>query len=408
MLKKAFPDGLGTSRKVAVVNVVLVATAFIWYFYAFNFLMDVSEKAGFSNFDMMIIWGINFLGIAMSAILGASFIDKFKRRIVFLRYWMLAGVVVSLAPIAAEATTFWVFVMVSATLGIYFGLGMPICMGYYAANTEVGNRSRLSGITFLLIGLGFFLLSSIGISDITLNSLILSMLRVVGLAIVVLLKPDEKPISENTKVSYSSVVSNRSFLLYFIPWCMFLLVNYMAIPINSQSFPENLIRDSTIVESILAGIFAVIGGFFADFTGRKRLAVAGFTLLGLGYACLGLFPENMLSWWFYTAVDGIAWGVFYTIFLIIIWGDLAIEQSGEKYYTIGSLPFLLSNFMRLSVGDYVATIPNYALFSFASLFLFLAVLPLIYAPETLPEKKIRERELKKYIEKARKAKEKYA
>jgi len=31
----------------------------------------------------------------------------------------------------------------------------------------------------------------------------------------------------------------------------------------------------------------------------------------------------------------------------------------------------------------------------------------MFAPETLPEKKIRERELKKYIEKAKKVKEKY-
>jgi hypothetical protein len=33
---------------------------------------------------------------------------------------------------------------------------------------------------------------------------------------------------------------------------------------------------------------------------------------------------------------------------------------------------------------------------------------LLYAPETLPEKKIRERELKQYIENAKKVKEKYA
>jgi len=37
----------------------------------------------------------------------------------------------------------------------------------------------------------------------------------------------------------------------------------------------------------------------------------------------------------------------------------------------------------------------------------LAVIPLMYAPETLPEKKIRERELKGYIDKAKKVKEKY-
>jgi hypothetical protein len=38
----------------------------------------------------------------------------------------------------------------------------------------------------------------------------------------------------------------------------------------------------------------------------------------------------------------------------------------------------------------------------------LAVLPLMYAPETLPEKNIRDRELKIYVEKAQQIKEKYS
>jgi F0F1-type ATP synthase membrane subunit b/b' len=47
-------------------------------------------------------------------------------------------------------------------------------------------------------------------------------------------------------------------------------------------------------------------------------------------------------------------------------------------------------------------------FSLASFFLFLAVVPLMYAPETLSEKKIRDKELRDYLEKAKKTKEKYA
>lgn len=45
-----------------------------------------------------------------------------------------------------------------------------------------------------------------------------------------------------------------------------------------------------------------------------------------------------------------------------------------------------------------------AIFSFTSLFLFLAVLPLAYAPETLPLQMFKDRELKKYLEKAEKIK----
>jgi hypothetical protein len=39
--------------------------------------------------------------------------------------------------------------------------------------------------------------------------------------------------------------------------------------------------------------------------------------------------------------------------------------------------------------------------------LFLAVLPLFYAPETLPEKVRKERELKFYVEKAQEVAQKY-
>ncbi len=60
---------------------------------------------------------------------------------------------------------------------------------------------------------------------------------------------------------------------------------------------------------------------------------------------------------------------------------------------------ILCNYYLLHIylEYYAATI-----FSFASVFLFLAVLPLIYAPETLPEKLMKDRDLKSYVEKAKK------
>ena len=96
------------------------------------------------------------------------------------------------------------------------------------------------------------------------------------------------------------------------------------------------------------------------------------------------------------------------IFVISVWGDLSYGASSDKYYAIGVLPYFISKFLQLVIGNVVATsISPYALFSFTAFFLFIAVLPLVYASETLPEKKIKERELKSYIEKAKKAKEKY-
>ena len=170
MLMKAFVERIGTCPKVAAANVVLVANALIWYFYVFNFLMEVIEGAGLFNFEILLVWGTNFLGIALSAVVGSFLIYRLKRRVPFLLYWMLAGAILSLTPIIFNITELPVLTIFSVLVGVYFGLGMPVCMGYYTAATEAGNRSRLGGITFLSIFLGFFLLSNIATTDIAFNA----------------------------------------------------------------------------------------------------------------------------------------------------------------------------------------------------------------------------------------------
>jgi len=79
----------------------------------------------------------------------------------------------------------------------------------------------------------------------------------------------------------------------------------------------------------------------------------------------------------------------------------------EKYYVIGEIPFFLTDIMQTLSAPLVMLIPAASAFSLASFFLFLAVFPLLYAPETLPEKKIELRRLRKYVEAAKKVKEKY-
>jgi len=62
--------------------------------------------------------------------------------------------------------------------------------------------------------------------------------------------------------------------------------------------------------------------------------------------------------------------------------------------------------LSLLFAPYVALIPETSAFSLAAFFLFIAVIPLLYAPETLPEKKIQQRQIKIYTEEALKLKQK--
>ncbi|MBN1244172.1 MFS transporter [Candidatus Bathyarchaeota archaeon] len=412
MFRTKMQNGVETNKKTAVVNLVIVANAFIWYFYSYVFLQKAINASEVST-ETATIFGINIATIAVAAILSASRINHSKNRLRFLYYWMLAGVVVSLTPFVINLATFAGLVAFSVIVGLYFGLGMPVCLAYYAAHTKTETRARLSGIVFFFIGLGFILLNSMEISNLMLDAIFLSAWRGAGVAILVTLKPRETKPDTSGRVSFGSVLSNKAFLLYFIPWCLFMIVNLLIAPLTAKLFGNLLSEDvltlSSGIDNAIAFVVAVISGFFADLIGRKRLTITGFSLLGIGYAVLGLFPGDLNGYWLFTVIDGITWGIFYTIFLITIWGDLAQGKASEKYYSIGSLPFLLAVFVRLSLGTQIVDlVPSYGFFSFAGVFLFLAVLPLVYAPETLPEKTIKERELKGYLEKARKEAEKYS
>jgi len=104
----------------------------------------------------------------------------------------------------------------------------------------------------------------------------------------------------------------------------------------------------------------------------------------------------------FLVLDGTTWGLLFSVFLTVIWGDLGENYEKEKFYTFGGLPFLLGGFLSILIRPYASGISTTIAFSFASFFLFLAVIPLMYAPETLPEKAMRDRDLKSYLEKAQK------
>jgi hypothetical protein len=294
-------------------------------------------------------------------------------------------------------------------LGVAFGLGMPSSMSYFSESTTVQNRATLGGMTFLIMGLAAFALGIFQVTEVSQALAVAAVWRGLGIAAFMLIKPSKSTQREDKLISYKAVLTQRSFLLYFTPWAMFCLINQTSIPVISRSFGEEFTTLLTAIEFALIGISALISGIISDRIGRRRVAIFGFVMLGVGYAILGIFPQAPISRYFYIMADGVAWGIFNAIFFMTIWGDLAGEAPSEKYYAIGGLPYLMSNFLRYALGSLIAdTVSLNTIFSLASFFLFLAVLPLMYASETLPEKEIRDRELKGYIEKAKKVKEKYA
>ncbi len=416
MLKRLFSKEIGISPKLAAANIVVVAGAFVWYFIAYNLLNGLAQIGLLEPFEQLAVVGVNTAMIAVFALLGARFVGKFQSRGIFLSYWALAGVLISCIPLFLSTPSIVPLIIVSAILGAYFGFGMPATMGYFAATTVAENRATTGGFTFLAIGLGLALSSMIepSMSTIWITSGILLFLRLASCLMFLSLRSEvkEAPREPFGRVSYAGITSNRAFRLYFIPWIMFNIVDYLTLPstdrlIGNFALPfRGYATDLRVVEPVLIAVFAVITGFFADAKGRKRLAILGFASLGIGYASLSIF-SSFPSWIFYTFADGIAWGILNVVFLFTLWGDLARGGNSEKLYVLGALPYLLSNFAYVLFDELGTYLHPIQIFTFASFFLFLAVLPLFYAPETLPEKIINKRELTIYVAKAQEIAEKY-
>jgi len=395
------------SKRELFVVTMFVFNAFSWY-WAIFYLLDWSlETLNISYMKVLTIWAIHFIAMAVAALAGAIASNTIVDRITLLRVWMLLGIGASLSPILLGDLTTTNASILSLLLAVSFGLGMPACMAYFADLTSIENRGRLGGISYSIIGIGIFLFAvTLGTLDTATHILLCAVWRGLGLALFLLWGPKPGVAEIGRTSTYGSILRERDFLLYFVPWIMFCLADAFETPLLENFFGSGLLS-LTIISFAISSIFAFIGGYLSDFFGRKRVVVAGFVALGVGYAALGFAPEMLFSWYFHSVVDGVAGGMFGAVFLMTLWGDLARTRSKERYYALGGTPYLLTGIVELVVEPYVQHISTYAAFSLASFFLFVAVLPLLYAPETVPEKKIELRMLRKYVEKAKEIREKH-
>jgi MFS family permease len=406
MLQRMSPGKNSASLRLSAANVIMVANAFIWYFLAFTTLKELLDKLGGSSIatNTLLVFGVNLGAIALSGLLGSFLVDKFKKRERFLFIWIAIGVALSLVPLGLNVLDLNYLIIISVIFGIYFGLGMPATMGYHSSLVGVEGRAKIGGLTFLIFGATSAIAGVIISDNLIVTCLVLAFVRVIGLIFFHFMSGKEKPYSETSKINFRSIITNRSFIFYFIPWLMITLINYMTLPILRAD--HNINYDSlSSWEYIIVALAAVVSGFVADRWGRKRLTIIGFVMLGIGYAVIGLTNNThytSLGLITYTVTDGVAWGIFNVLFLFTLWGDLAHDRNSDKFYFLGALPFLSSYVIQLVFGPILSGIPIGTIFSFASVFLFLGVLPLIYAPETLPEKLMKDRDLKSYVENAKK------
>ncbi len=391
----------GVFTKPALVSIFLLTNTFVWYAYAIVILQESIVSLHMDFLPSMGIWSIHFAALITSALLGVFLTKKLGGRTRFMSIWVLAGAFSSLAPLLVNVTS----ALGGATLGLVFGIslgfGMPNCMGYFTSQVPVENRGRIGGAIILLTGLATAGLDLIGINGLVDLTITLVAWRAISLVAIAFAKQQDVEMNKNKELSYKAVINQRAFALYFVPWILFSLLNFLTNPVQQKILGVSTYSDLQILENVFMGVSAVLGGMFMDSVGRKRLAIIGFVMLGLGYSVVGFFNE-MPAWYLYTVLVGVSWGILYVLFVVTIWGDLSHGAPSDKFYALGVSPFFISKMVQLTTDAQIAeAISASTIFSFTALFLFLAVLPLVYAPETLPEKIMKERELKSYLEKAK-------
>ena len=380
-------------------SLLLLINTIVWFSLSWFVIQNLIGQTSTNN--ILLVSSSYFGALIISAAIGATLLNKELKRKRTLLSWVLLGAIACLLPaVFVHGASSINLVFFSLLLGALAGVGIPTCLALFSEVTTSNSRGRSGAVVFFLIqALTVLVYIPISSANVDYQFLVLAAWRLVGVLGIFFWVPQKK-VAEEYKIRLLSIIKERTVFLLFIPWFLLTIVNFVEQPLIEHKFGTDLYNSYMTVEILITSVSAFLGGVICDFKGRKLSGILGFILLGVGYAFLTLLPETQVSQILWVLFDGVAWGFLYVTFIFVVWGDISEGRTREKYYLLGGIPFLLSNLISALVKPFVEFVPISASFSLASFFLFIAILPLLYAPETLPEKALKDRDLKGYAEKA--------
>jgi MFS family permease len=394
-LNSSFLGDFVFSLKKFSAFILLTSGTLAWFFLIQYTITDMFASFSSNPFLEYVNAPIFYAFAVISAIAGIFISRKVDNR-KFLLSWIALGVLSTVLLTLARQTVFMPFL--SILLGLSLGLGLPSSMAFIADRTFVEERARVSGITiFAAFGLAILVMAAVEIFGFGLPTLILlfALVRSTSFLALFLDKFDRKNRIEEDSLPRPDY---KDFFSYIIPWMMFVLVGMLAWSLIPQAQYQSAVSIGRILRFTCIAVFGIISGIIADRLGRKPAIIIGLLVLGVSFFVLGIGMSEPTVIIYLTA-SGVAWGSFFAMYLVVP-GDLSISGSREKFYALitvlplvllGSIPYLpgLADYTRYS-----------SVFSqVLSLILFLSIIPVLRAKETLPDIKMRERRLKDHIEK---------
>jgi MFS family permease len=383
-------------RKFAAVTILMVCTL-AWFLllqiYFSSIISNVTGENYWVYIDLVLFYGFG----AFSAIIGSMISEKISRR-KLIGFWIMLATITTASLAFFQGTI--ISVLCSISLGFSLGLGFPSSESFLADHTTVKDRGRVSGIiifgALVVMFLAMIVITFLSF-DLTFIIFFLAVLRMTSF-LALILDSSEREIGKQKP--WLSILTYREFAFYILPWMMFNIATGLR---GWWSFPdlpeyESVIMMGGILFLVCTAFFGLISGFVADYFGRKYPIISGMILMGVSFAVLGVAvsPEILII---YDIISGIAWGFLLTIYLAIP-GDLAFPLSKEKFYALGMvIPFILFLFFSAVPEFYQISISPSELSPFLSMIIFLSIIPILRAKETLPKRKLEERRMKKYVDK---------
>jgi len=266
--------------------------------------------------------------------------------------------------------------------GIFLSIGLMSFLMYFWETTVPEERGRISGfIGFVALPSNFAVAYLVAPS---LDFLSAAVVSIIFSSVVIAIAPlQTKPSVTAKKKEKWSYSEKRTILLYSIPWVVFSLVNVTFAKNASASISLQIAPSSYLLIlglQFVGVIFGcIIGGTVADFYGRKLSLALSLTSYGISTVLIGILDNiNVIA--FAYVLNGLSWGVLFTLYIFVVWGDLANGENCARVYSIGIAIYYLSSgvglIMQISFPVVIGSL-------FTCMLVFLSILPIMLAPELL-------------------------
>ena len=189
----------------------------------------------------------------------------------------------------------------------------------------------------------------------------------------------------------------RTIFLYLIPWVIFSLINATLAKNTTLDISQQVSSSFYLVLLVLQlfGVIigALIGGTIADLVGRRLPLALSLSLYGVSAVLSGLFI-NIETLAFSYIANGLSWGILFTLYIFVIWGDLANKENCAKVYSIG----LVTYYSTEGIGLLTRVSAPIIVTSLVScLLIFMLIIPIALAPELLPSDFRRKIRMKRHM-----------